>query len=120
MADRVHFLGYRTDVVNICAQSDVFVMPSLREGLPVASLEAMYCGLPLITSNIRGLVDIMQNGVSGYLCSPTDSTAFAKAIITLYKNEELVVSMKQNNTETVKPYLLQNTAKEIMEIFDGF
>jgi glycosyltransferase EpsD len=116
LSNRVHFLGYRTDVVNICAQSDVFVMPSLREGLPVASLEAMYCGLPLITSNIRGLVDIMQDGVSGYLCKPTDVNAFSTAIINLFNNKELQISAKANNTEIVKPYLLQNTKTEVLDI----
>ena len=47
------------------------MMPFKREGLPVASLEAMYCGLPLfVTSNIRGLTDVMENGVSGYMYDP--------------------------------------------------
>ena len=119
VADRVHFLGYRTDVVNICAQSDVFVMPSLREGLPVASLEAMYCGLPLVTSNIRGLVDIMENGVSGYLCSPTDYTAFANGIKAIKDNEGLRKSMAEKNKEIVIPYCIENTIKEVYKLFSG-
>lgn len=83
MKAQVHFLGYRKDVVDICSQADVYVMPSKREGLPVASLEAMYCGLPLVTSNIRGLVDIMENGVSGYMCDPDDAQGFAAGIADL-------------------------------------
>lgn len=119
VSDRVHFLGYRTDVVNICAQSDVFVMPSFREGLPVASLEAMYCGLPLVTSNIRGLVDIMENGVSGYLCSPTDYTAFANGIKAIKDNEGLRKSMAEKNKEIVIPYCIENTIKEVYKLFSG-
>lgn len=117
ISNNVHFLGYRTDVVDICAQANVFVMPSLREGLPVASLEAMYCGLPLITSNIRGLVDIMKDGVTGYLCNPCDEKAFAKAIKDLSTNKQLQASARENNLQTVKPYLLENTKNEVSKIF---
>ena len=67
-------------MVDICSQADVYVMPSKREGLPVASLEAMYCGLPLVTSDIRGLTDVMKNGISGYMCNPEDVKGFAKGI----------------------------------------
>lgn len=74
LGNNIHFLGYRTDVVDICSQVDVFVMPSLREGLPVASLEAMYCGLPLVTSNTRGLSDIVENDVSGYMTRTTEDS----------------------------------------------
>ena len=72
--NNVHFLGYRMDVLDICSQSDLFAFPSHREGLPIAPLEAMYCGLPLITSKIRGLVDYMKEGKTGYLTAPDDVT----------------------------------------------
>lgn len=118
MQDNVHFLGYRTDVVDICSQSDVYVMPSYREGLPVASLEAMYCGLPLVTSNIRGLVDVMQNGVSGYLCNPDDVEGFAKAIRKLKNSPKLRKEMGDKNKIVVKPYCIENTMREVFNIFD--
>ncbi len=119
VADRVHFLGYRTDVVDICAQADVYVMPSLREGLPVASLEAMYCGLPLITSSIRGLQDIMVDGVSGYLCNPTDAEAFAKYIKTIKNDKNLRKSMAEKNKEIVIPYCIENTIKVVYKLFSS-
>lgn len=119
LSNKVHFLGYRNDVVNICDQSDIFVMPSLREGLPVASLEAMYCGLPLITSNIRGLSDIMTNGVSGYLCNPSKPKLFADAILHLSQKQEFCVSAGEKNKTTVKPYLLQNTKEEILKLLNN-
>lgn len=64
--DHVHFLGYRTDVLQICHASDLFVFMSFREGLPVALMEAMACDLPVICSNVRGnrdLVDVGENGI---------------------------------------------------------
>ncbi len=111
--NNVHFLGYRKDVVDICSQSDVFVMPSFREGLPVASLEAMYCGLPLVTSNIRGLVDIIEEGVSGYLCNPDDIENFAKGIVKLKIEPNLRERMAKRNKDIVVPYCVENTKQEV-------
>lgn len=117
---RVHFLGYRTDVVDICSQSDVFVMPSRREGLPVAALEAMYCGLPLVTSNIRGLVDVLRDGVTGYLCDPDDVDAFAAAILTLRLDAGLRKKMGGKNEEVVKPYCIKSVKCEVINLFYAF
>lgn len=118
LEDRVHFLGYRMDVVDICSQSDVYVMPSLREGLPVATLEAMYCGLPVVVSNIRGLVDVVINELSGYLCSPRDEKRFAESIFSIRSDYEKREQMNIHNQKTVQPYCLENTKKEIMNIFE--
>lgn len=116
---QVHFLGYRKDVVDICSQADVYVMPSFREGLPVASLEAMYCGLPLATSNIRGLSDVMENGVSGYMNKPDDVHGFAEGIIKLKAEPEKRVQMGRRNQETVKPYCIENTKIEVLKLIES-
>lgn len=112
----VHFLGYRTDVVDICAQADVYVMPSKREGLPVASLEAMYCGLPLVTSNIRGLSDIMENGVTGYMCEPDDVNAFATGIRVIKEDVNFRKTVSEKNKQIVVPYCIENTKKEVVKL----
>ena len=111
-------MGYRTDVVDICSQADIFVMPSFREGLPVASLEAMYCGLPLVTSDIRGLSDVMENGISGYMCKPNDVQGFAEAIRKLKEDPDLCKRMGLRNQETVKPYCIEKTKLEVMKLID--
>lgn len=113
---QIHFLGYRTDVIDICSQSDVYVMPSHREGLPVSSLEAMYCGLPLITSNIRGLVDIMKNGVTGYMFEPDDAEHFCKAIQYLKENPKERYEMGKYNQTFVRPFCISQTKKEVLEL----
>ena len=111
--DRVHFLGYRRDVVDICSQADVYAMPSFREGLPVSSLEAMFCGLPLVTSEIRGLTDVNKDGVNGFLCSPHDWQGFASRIYLLYTNPNLRVQMSARNKKDVLPYTIGNTLVEV-------
>lgn len=118
--DNVHFLGYRKDVVDICSQSDVFVMPSKREGLPVASLEAMFCGLPLITSKCRGIVDVMEEGKTGYLHDFNDVDGFATSISKLKREKELRLQMGETNKERVKPYCIQETQVEVLKIIEDF
>lgn len=114
--EKVHFLGYRKDVVNICSQSNLYVMPSKREGLPVATLEAMYCGLPVVTSNIRGLVDVVQNGKSGYLCNPKDVQMFSEMILNIKKDNESRMKMSTYNQSAVQPYCVFKTKNEILDI----
>ena len=58
---RLKLLGYRTDIVELLRASDLFVFPSLQEGLPVALMEAMACGVPCIASKIRGNVDLLDD-----------------------------------------------------------
>ena len=116
LEDRVHFLGYRKDVVDITSQADVFAMPSKREGLPVASLEAMYCGLPLVNSNIRGLEDVTENGKSGYTCEPDNVDAFVEGIRKLKENDSFRKEASRNNFETVKKFCVSETKKEVERI----
>lgn len=59
--DRVKFLNYRNDVISIMKQSNLFVFPSKREGLPVSVMEAMACNLPIVLSNIRGNEDLIKD-----------------------------------------------------------
>lgn len=63
----LRMLGYRTDVWEILAVSDIFIFPSRREGLPVALMEAMYMSLPIICKDIRGNCDLVEDGKGGYL-----------------------------------------------------
>lgn len=117
ISGQVHFLGYRKDVVDICAQADIYVMPSYREGLPVSSLEAMYCGLPLVTSDIRGLTDVNKGGINGLICAPNDYNGFASAIEKLIEDSDLRKNMGNKNRCDVIPYTIDNTLHEVEDLF---
>lgn len=69
--EHVHFLGYRSDICQICHASDLFVFMSFQEGLPVALMEAMACGLPVVCSAIRGNEDLVSDGENGILSENT-------------------------------------------------
>ena len=101
---QVHLLGFRKDIPELNCISDVFCFPSHREGLGIASIEAMACGLPLITSNIHGINDYSKNGVTGYKCAPTDVDGFADAIKKLINNPDLVKKISQYNVNLASKY----------------
>lgn len=77
VGNRVILTGYRTDVADFYKMADVFLFPSFREGLPVAVMEAMASGLPVVATKIRGSSDLVQQGT---LFDPTDADGMAKAI----------------------------------------
>lgn len=118
IADRVHFLGYRTDIKELFATADAFVMSSFREGLSRSIMEAMASGLPCVASKIRGNVDLIVEGEGGYLCSPTNSDEFAKAIAELTEDANLRKKMSQYNLERIKEFDISVVEKEIRNIYN--
>ena len=116
MDSQVHFLGYRKDVVDICSQVDLFAMPSHREGLGLAALEAMYCGLPVVASNTRGLEDIVIDGLTGYLCQADDIEAFAEAILKVMENRNFKSRASEKIHEIIQPYCIEQSKNEILKL----
>lgn len=78
ISDNVHFLGYRNDVVELLKSCDVFIFPSLQEGLPVALMEAMACKCHILCSRIRGNVDLIAN--DNFLFDPKSPLDISKKI----------------------------------------
>ena len=83
LTDHVIFLGNRNDVPELLSASDSFVLPSLWEGLPMALIEAMAAGLPIIATEVSGTKQVMVADRTGLLVPPGDATALADAIRSL-------------------------------------
>ena len=94
--------GYREDIPEILKISDIFVLPSYREGLPRSIIEAMAMGLPVVTYNIRGCREEIVDGVTGIIVPPGNIKALTNAILTLYKNPELRNTMGKRGRERAK------------------
>ena len=114
---KVHLLGYRQDIAEICKTSDIFTFPSLREGLPVSLMEAMACGLPVICSNVRGNRDLVQSQINGYLLDPNDVEDFGKAIDKLISKYQLQNNFAKNNLKKIKHYSLQKILLDMDKIY---
>jgi sugar transferase (PEP-CTERM/EpsH1 system associated) len=89
LGERVHFLGSRNDVPQVLAALDVFVLPSLHEGMPNAILEAMAAGLPVVATAVGGAPEVVVDGVSGLIVPPRDPLALADALSRLLDDAAL-------------------------------
>lgn len=88
VADRFVFLGERRDVPSLLACADVFVLPSLSEGLPLSVLEAMAAGVPVVATAIPGIDEIVTHGRTGLLVPSSTPTELARAILQLCARPE--------------------------------
>ena len=79
----------RDDVEQILSVSDIFVFPSLFEGLPVACLEALASGLPVVGSNVPGIKLLVKDDITGYLCEKNDVESFARKVSLLLDDATL-------------------------------
>lgn len=102
VGDRVSFVGFVSDTAAFLANLDIFVLPSLFEGLGVAALEAMAAGKPVIASRVGGLGESVIEGETGLLVAPRDTAALADAIANLVKCPALAVQMGQRGVARVK------------------
>ena len=107
--DRVHFLGFRRDVPMLLRQAEVFVLPSRREGLGMAAIEAMACGLPLVSSNRHGINDYSIENVTGLKYDPADSTGFAIGVEKLIDDAALRKKLGANCKEIAKEFSLESS-----------
>jgi glycosyltransferase involved in cell wall biosynthesis len=80
LGDRTHFLGWRRDLPLICADLDVSVISSLNEGTPVSLIEAMAAGVPVVSTRVGGVADVLRDGARGFLVPPREPEALANAI----------------------------------------
>jgi glycosyltransferase involved in cell wall biosynthesis len=117
LTDRIKFLGFRNDVIEIYSVADIFAFPSYREGLSVSLMEAMAAGLPIVCSNIRGNVDLIEDGKGGYLINPSDVDGVANALTNLNNNLDLRCDFGLYNSRKVIEYSKENVIREMSEIY---
>lgn len=121
IAEKVIFLGpiFGEKKFQYLANSDVFVLPSLHEGLGLVFLEAMSVGLPIIASDAGGQTDFLEHNKTGFLVPIGDVEKLAESIRTLYHNAEQRKQMGIHNKEIVRNYFSENIAKKYKNLFDN-
>jgi glycosyltransferase involved in cell wall biosynthesis len=102
LEDKLIFTGFRSDIKEVLASIDVFVMPSLLEGLPMTLLEAMAMGTPIVATDIDGITEVLDNGKTGLLVPPKDTKALTDAITYLLVHSD-------------KAYQIGLTARKVVE-----
>jgi len=100
--DRVIFAGMRKDVPEILSILNVFVLPSLNEGLPMALLEAQAAQIPVVATRVGAIPDVLEDGVTGILIPPKDPQAIAEAITMILSNKNFASEIAQKGFERVR------------------
>ena len=118
LSNWVELLGIRSDVIGLMKTSDIFVMPSRFEGLSIAMIEAMACGLPIIASDAPGLRTFIKHGQNGLLFPVEDHDALAKLIIELAEDRNLRVRLShQARASFEMEYDMRKNIKTLYMLF---
>ncbi len=117
-AERIKLLGRVDDPRELLWASDVFAMPSLKEGLGVAALEAMASGLPMIASDVGGLREVVEDNRTGILVAPENPAAIASAAIRLVESAELRAQMgAAARARVVENYSMEKMAAQTLALY---
>ncbi len=103
LSGRVHFAGARRDLGNVLNAIDMFVMPSLWEGLPLSLVLAMGAGLPVIASKVAGIPEVVGDDVSGLLVDPGDANGLAAAMVRILHEPDLGARLGEQARAFVRP-----------------
>jgi glycosyltransferase involved in cell wall biosynthesis len=119
ITSNVRFLGFRADTADWVAASDVIVLPSLKEGLPLSLAEAHGCGKPVVATRIDGIPEIVEDGVSGFLFEPHDVAGMCAAVTRLLEDEPLRIEMGAAGRQRAERLFSQRThAAKVQEVYE--
>lgn len=117
MQDRIRLLGYRNDMEEILQGADCFAFPSQREGLGIAAIEALACGVPLVASKNRGTSEYVKEGVNGIFCDANDADSFAKAIEKLYLDSSYRQQLAGQCRATAQAFGKEKTMAKMRQVY---
>lgn len=109
LEEKATFLGYREDLARILAASDILAHPSEWEGFGIVLAEAMYCGIPVITTDAGGGAEVVVHNKTGLLVPPNDIDGFAEATLRLLDNPQLVTDFGKAGRKRVAEHFLQSS-----------
>jgi len=121
MSERIHITGYRSDVPSIISSCDVLLHASTRkEGLPRVIMEALASGTPVIASANESSLEIIENGVNGYIVPLKDAKAIADKVKELYESPQTLQNLKQHAQDVIKGKMShESTVKKYIEYFES-
>jgi L-malate glycosyltransferase len=118
IADKVLFLGFKDNIYDYLAELDVFVMPSLYEGLPYALIEAMYMKRPIIASAVGGVKEVLSDHINAIIVPPGDAERLADAIKFLYENPKVRKQIGESAFETAREsFTIEKMANRYIAVY---
>ncbi|MFN8050225.1 MAG: glycosyltransferase family 4 protein [Acidimicrobiales bacterium] len=119
LGDRFRFLGFRSDAQRLLAGSDIFVLSSREEGLPVSLMEAMAVGLPVVATAVGGIPDYVRSGVDGVLVEPEHADRLAAAIVSVAGDDARRKEMGVAAETVADAFDARVAVARIDDIYDG-
>ena len=113
---KVRFLGKQEQVEEVLSISDLFLTPSGSETFGLAALEAMSCGVPVVSSNIGGLPEVNIHGETGYLCDLGDVETMGDYSLKILKDEELHAELSKNARNRAEQF----EQGKIVEVYEEY
>jgi len=119
LSDRVQFFPENTEILPFYSAADIYAAPSLEDSFNLPVLEAMACGLPIVTTAVGGIPEVVKHGVNGFLVPPENPQSLAEAIELLLARPETAQRMRCVNRETaVSSYSMKGTAEQYAGLYD--
>ncbi|NOY84208.1 MAG: glycosyltransferase [Nitrospirae bacterium] len=119
-SEKIHFAGGQTNIPEILNALDVFVLPSLSEGMPNAVLEAMACGIPVIATSVGGVPEVIEDGKNGMLISSGDEEALILSLGEVIQDQEKRLSFGIEAQRRAKTYFsLKNMVSEYQMFYES-
>jgi N-acetyl-alpha-D-glucosaminyl L-malate synthase BshA len=115
--DQVIFFGNSNEIDKILSYSDLFLLPSETESFGLAALEAMACGVPVISSNSGGLPEVNFEGISGYLSNVGEIDEMAANALRILKEDSVLEQFKTRSLETARQFDIQNILPLYEELY---
>jgi glycosyltransferase involved in cell wall biosynthesis len=120
ISEQVIFTGFRSDIHHLISAVDILVIPSIQEGFPMITLEAMAMAKPIVATKIEGIVEQIIDGESGYLVSPRDPMAICEAVIELSHNRQLALKLGLEARRRVeKEFSVQKMISETEKVYES-
>ena len=120
LSNIVKFLGFRTDMPNMLQVADCFVFPSIREGLGVAAVEALLCGVPLVVADNRGTKEYAIDGVNSFVCDAYSASDFERSITKLIKDKVQKEYMAEHCRESAQIFTVHEVQKTMKKVYEGW
>lgn len=97
--------------------NNVYILPSYNEGLPISILEAMSYKMPIISTSVGGITEIVKDGKNGLIIEPGNKEEIKKSLLFFVNNKDVISEMGKKSLEIVKPYYAENVIKEINDVY---
>jgi glycosyltransferase involved in cell wall biosynthesis len=119
LGDSFRMLGYRPDPLEVLAACDIFTLSSLAEGYPVALMEALALGLPVVATAVGGIPDAVRSGIEGLLVPPSRPDLLGDALLTLAGDAGRRAEMGAAARRRSAMFDIRRTASRIEEVYEG-